>query len=240
MNAPNFQKLFLRSAIQIISVLLAIPQVVRAEEAADLSRFNVQSCVSDEMREATAQKYLKAIDVPQYPWEFLSNLKYALEHDWLLQEDFYTVNNIRHLLGVSEVYVSCLEHKHFLPSFSAYGAVYRARTAEDAKKHQSLEFSRLFYDQEGDVGAGGLSIKDKQLRGAMFLSLMRSIGRDSVELVFGKPLSRQEVSSRDFGVQISLRDQPSPSIYDLSDEDAWRYFVVYFGHHEIVVLQIQR
>lgn len=240
MNAPIFQKFSFWLGIQITAVLVAIPQAVRAEESADLSRFNVQSCVSDEMREATAQKYLKPIEVPQSPREFLSNLKYALEHDWLLQEDFYTVNNIRHLLGVSEVHVNCLENKQFLPSFSAYGAIYRARTAEGAKKHQSSNFSRSFYDQEGDVGAGGLSIKEKQLRGAMFLSLMRSIDKDSVELLLGKPLSRQEVSSHDFGVLISLRDQPSPSIYDLSDEDAWRYFVVYFGHHEIVVLQIQR
>ena len=121
MNTSITQKFYLRAALQIIAVLVAIPQAVRAEEPADLSRFNVQSCVSDEEREATAQQYLKPIEVPQYPREFLSNLKYALEHDWLLQEGFYTVDNVRQLLGVSEVHVNCLENKQFLPSFSAYG-----------------------------------------------------------------------------------------------------------------------
>lgn len=118
MNTSITQKLYLRAALQIIAVLVAIPQVVRAGEPADLSRFNVQSCVSEEVRESTAQQYLKSIDVPQYPRQFLSNLKFALEHDWLLQEDFYTVDNIRQLLGASEVQVKCSENNQFLPSFT--------------------------------------------------------------------------------------------------------------------------
>lgn len=232
MNAPIFQKFSFWLGIQIIAVLVAIPQAVRAEESADLSRFNVQSCVSDEMREATAQKYLKAIDVPQYPREFLSNLKYALEHDWLLQEDFYTVNNIRHLLGVSEVYVSCLEHKHFLPSFSAYGAVYRARTAENPSllltDPDSLDG---FYNKSGGSAAGGLKhLEDGRLQGVFSLDVIEQLPIDFVETTLGRPLSRQEFLASSLAKEFINLAPPRPweRYFDFSDDRVWRYFVVYY------------
>lgn len=232
MNTSITQKRYLRAALQIIAVLVAIPQVVRAEEAADLSRFNVQSCVSDEMREATAQKYLKAIDVPQYSREFLSNLKYALEHDWLLQEDFYTVNYIRHLLGVSEVYVSCLEHKHFLPSFSAYGAVYRARTAEKPSLLLTdPDSSDGFYNKSGGSAAGGLKhLEDGRLQGVFSLDVIEQLPIDFVETTLGRPLSRQEFLASSLAKEFINLAPPRPweRYFDFSDDRVWRYFVVYY------------
>lgn len=238
MNALNFQKLFLRSAIQIISVLLAIPQVVRAEEAADLSRFNVQSCVSDEMREATAQKYLKAIDVPQYPRQFLSNLKFALEHDWLLQEDFYTVNNIRQLLGVSEVHVNCLETNSFLPTYSAYGTMYRVYTGTEVTPivpPPTPESLDGFYNKAGGFGGGFLTrLEDGRLRGSIDFKFAELMDVDLIETTFGNLLSTPEFLASPLAKELGIftRDRHGTRYIDLSDEYAWRYVGVLYVDHD--------
>ena len=223
MNAANSQKPFFRTAIQIIAVLVAIPQVVRAGEPADLSRFNVQSCVSNEVREATAQKYLKSINVPQYPRQFLSNLKYALEHDWLLQEDFYTVNNIQHLLGVSEVYVSCLEHKHFLPGFSAYGTLYRLRTDEKPPVPLPDPNSiKGFYNQSGNLSTGSLKRSEGgRLEGGMSIGFMNYLALDFIEMTFGLPMLRHEFLRSLLAKEFADLSPPRPGdkYFDLSDEN---------------------
>lgn len=83
MTTPSPQKFDLCKTFRWIYALLAglflvLPCGASAAEAVDHRRINVQSCVSDEEREATAQKYQNAVDVPQHPRQFLSNLKEGL------------------------------------------------------------------------------------------------------------------------------------------------------------------
>lgn len=238
MNLSITQRLSFRLAIQIIAVLVAIPQVVRAEQAADLNRFNVQSCVSDEVREATAQKYLKPIEVPQYPREFLSNLKYALEHDWLLQEDFYTVDNIRQLLGVSEVHVNCLETNSFLPTYFTYGTMYRVYTGTEATPivpPPTPESLDGFYNKAGGFGGGFLTrLEDGRLIGSIDFKFAEPMDVDLIETTFGKLLSTPEFLSSPLAKELGIftRDRHGTRYIDLSDEYAWRYVgVLYVDHH---------
>lgn len=239
MNTSITQKLYLRAALQIIAVLVAIPQVVRAGEPADLSRFNVQSCVSEEVRESTAQQYLKSIDVPQYPRQFLSNLKFALEHDWLLQEDFYTVDNIRQLLGASEVQVKCSENNQFLPSFTTYET--KARTNKStadthATPPPSSDISEgFFYDKAVGLGRGSLRyLEDGRLGGRIIFSFAEPIDIDFIEMTFGQRLSTPEFLASPLAKELGIfaRDRHGTRYIDLSDDYAWRYVAVsYIDHH---------
>ena len=245
MNTSITQKLYLRAALQIIAVLVASPQVVRAEEAADLSRFNVQSCVSEEVRESTAQKYLKSIDVPQYPRQFLSNLKFALEQDWLLQEDFYTVDNIRHLLGVSEVHVNCLEAKHFLPSFSAYGTLYRLRTDEKPPVPLPDPNSiKGFYNQSGNLSTGSLKrLEGGRLEGGMSIGFMNYLALDFIEMTFGLPMLRHEFLRSLLAKEFADLSPPRPGerYFDLSGENTWRYLVMYYvGPMQMISIKVRQ
>jgi len=228
----------LRSAIHIVAVLLAFPYAVCAGEPTDLSRFNVQSCVSDEVREATAQKYLKPIEVPQYPRQFLSNLEYALKHDWLLQEDFYTVNNIRQLLGVSEVHVNCLETNSFLPTYSAYGTIYRVNTGTEVTPivpPPTPESLDGFYNKAGGFGGGSLAhLEDGRLRGSIYFRFSEPMDVDFIEMTFGQRLSTPEFLVSPLAKELDnfARDRHGTRYIDLSDDYAWRYVAVsYIDHH---------
>lgn len=218
--------------------LLVLPCWVRAGDAVDLSRFNVQSCVSDEEREATAQKYLKAVDVPQYPRQFLENLKYALKHDWLLQEDFYTVDNIRQLLGVSEVRVDCLETKQFLPSFSAYGTMYRVNTGTEVTRivpPPTPESLDGFYNKAGGVGGGFLRhLEDGRLRGSFNFSFVEPMDIDFIEMTFGRLLSTPEFLASPLAKELGIiaRDRHGTRYIDLSDDQSWRYVGVLYVDHD--------
>jgi len=238
MNVPIFQKSSFRLGIQIIAVLVAIPQVVRAGEPADLSRFNVQSCVSDEVRESTAQQYLKSIDVPQYPRQFLSNLKFALEHDWLLQEDFYTVDNIQRLLGVSEVHISCIDTKQFLPSFEALGTMYRVNTGTKVTPIVSPptpESLDGFYNKAGGVGGGFLRrLKDGRLEGVITFHLASPMSIDFMEMTFGRLLSTPEFLASPLAKELGIfaRERNGDRYIDLSDEHTWHYVDIYYANHD--------
>lgn len=219
-------------------LLLVLPCWVNAGGAVDLSRFNVQSCVSDTEREATAQKYLKAVDEPQYPRQFLENLKYALKHDWLLQEDFYTVDNIQRLLGVSEVRVDCLENKQFLPSFKAYGTMYRVNTGTEVIRivpPPTPESLDGFYNKAGGVGGGFLRhLEDGRLRGSFNFSFVEPMDVDFFEMTFGRFLSTSEFLASPLAKELGIfaRDRHGTRYIDLSDDHAWRYVGVLYVDHD--------
>ena len=235
----------------VAGLLLALPCWVNAGGAVDLNRFNVQSCVSDDAREATAQKYLKAVDVPQYPRQFLENLKYALKHDWLLQEDFYTVDNIQRLLGVSEVRVDCLENKQFLPSFIAYGTMYRVYTGTEVNRMippPTPESLDGFYNKAGGVGGGSLGhLEDGRLEGEIRFHLAYPMDIDFIEMTFGKLLSTPEFLASPLAKELGVytRERNGNRYIDLSDDQSWRYVDIYYSNRDarsqqIVVTSRQR
>lgn len=212
--------------------LLALPYWVNAGGAVDLNRFNVQSCVSDDVREATAQKYLKAVDEPQYPRQFLENLNYALKHDWLLQEDFYTVDNIRRLLGVSEVHISCVDTNQFLPSFSAYGAMYREQIADVPVVNHEVHTG--FFDRAGwGTSVGSLShLQGHRMKGIISFGFAESMDIDYIEMTFGRFLSTSEFLASPLAKELGVytRDRHGTRYIDLSDEYVWRYVGVYYAN----------
>ncbi len=229
------RRLAFRCVLPIIVAMLLVPGAF-AQNAVDLSRFNVQSCVSDEVRVATAQKYLKAVDVPQYPRQFLENLKYALKHDWLLQEDFYTVDNIQRLLGVSEVRVDCLETKQFLPSFKAYGTMYRVYTGTEVNRMippPTPESLDGFYNKVGGVGGGFLRhLEDGRLEGVITFHLASPMSIDFMEMTFGQLLSTPEFLASPLAKELGIfaRDRHGTRYIDLSDKYAWRYVGIYYAN----------
>ena len=222
----------------VAGLLLALPCWVNAGGPVDLNLFNVQSCVSDDAREATAQKYLKAVDVPQYPRQFLENLKYALKHDWLLQEDFYTVDNIRQLLGASEVQVKCLENNQFLPSFTTYEikASTNKSTAEThATPPSSSDISEVFYDKAVSLGRGSLRyLDDGRLGGRIIFSFAEPMDIDFIEMTFGRFLSTPEFLASPLAKELGIfaRDRHGTRYIDLSDDQAWRYVAVSYIDHD--------
>lgn len=179
--------------------------------------------------------------------DYQTFLKYALKHDWLLQEDFYTVDNIRHLLGVSEVYVVCIEAKQFLPAFRAYGAIYRARTAyppvDPLPDVGSLDG---FYNKNGGVSTGGLRhLEDGRLSGIMHMTFVQPpMDTDFIEMTFGRFLTRQELSenplTKELGIPIPSRERER--YIDLSDDRAWRFVAVFYANSNgsIVIASRQR
>jgi hypothetical protein len=106
-NLPASLKVFLKGCLTFITVAAVFVVTMAFAHGADnqQQKMNEQGgqAVVSKQDDASASELYAVVKKPTTPMELLKNIKFALDHELLLRDDFYTDENLMRFLGGSRV-----------------------------------------------------------------------------------------------------------------------------------------